>query len=150
MSGGGWFILSDYQFKQNIQQLNRNGSFSILDKVKKLKPVSYTWKANEFPGLSLDPDKTTIGFIAQDVYELFPEIVERNKLIKNPRKKHITDQEPEFVSGYYAINYGAMIPILTQAIQEQQIIIENQNSKIEELEHTVNELRQLLYEFIKK
>ena len=41
---------------------------------------------------------------------------------------------------FKVVNYTLLIPILTQAIQEQQTIINEQNKRIEKLEKAVEEL----------
>lgn len=146
----GWYTLSDRKFKRDIRKLNEGGTMSTLDKVMKLEPVSYKWRADEFPGMSMDPNKTSIGFIAQEVYELFPEVVNKDKLIDNPKKDRKPGDPIDPVPGYYAINYGGMVPILTQAIQEQQVIIDTQNIKITELEQSVDELKQLVQELLRR
>jgi hypothetical protein len=42
---------------------------------------------------------------------------------------------------YSSVNYQGLIPILTKGIKEQQLIIENQNKRIEELERLINEIK---------
>ena len=41
---------------------------------------------------------------------------------------------------YSSVNYQGLIPILAKGIKEQQLIIENQNKRIEELERLINEI----------
>ena len=41
---------------------------------------------------------------------------------------------------FKVLNYTTMIPILTQAIKEQQTIIESQNTRLDELEQLVKKL----------
>ncbi|MCF2491452.1 tail fiber domain-containing protein [Dyadobacter sp. CY347] len=110
---GGIALTSDARLKRNIQTLD-NG----LDIVSKLKPVSYEKKASI---TNSDYNKKEIGLIAQDVQKTLPELVSEGK---DPDKT-------------LALDYNSLIPILTRAIQEQQVLIEkmsvertNRNSKL--------------------
>ena len=101
VSGTSWttnnaWAGSDIRWKQNIVPLQ-----SSLDKVMQLKPVNFDWRANEFPDLHFS-NGTQIGFIAQDVEKVIPEVV-------------TTDN-----NGYKGISYERITPVLTGAIQEQQ------------------------------
>ncbi len=58
--------------KKNIDEID-----NVLDKVVQLKPSRYHFKEQN------DSDPKTIGFIAQDVEELFPEIIYENDGIKS-------------------------------------------------------------------
>jgi hypothetical protein len=63
---------SDISFKTNIVPIQ--GS---LNKIQKLEPVSFTWK-EETPSNKLANIKDDIGFIAQQVQEVLPELVREN------------------------------------------------------------------------
>lgn len=80
---------SDKKLKRKINKVS-----STLDKVLKLNPVSYEFKKDQEGGI------THFGLIAQDVRELFPEIVRSDK------------------DGLLNINYIELIPILITAIKE--------------------------------
>lgn len=58
---GAWQQNSDASLKENVVELS-----GVLDKVLGLRPVSFDWKVNKL---------SNIGFIAQDVEPLFPELV---------------------------------------------------------------------------
>ena len=102
---GAWTTTSDRRFKENIAPMT-----PVLNKILQLEPVSYDFIGRE--------NSHTIGFIAQDVLPLFPEVVSK-------------DDESE--ESYYGIAYGSMSIIAIKAIQEQQLIIENQANEIQEL-----------------
>jgi len=87
---------SDIRLKENVATLS-NG----LNKVMQLRGVNFNWKSDE--------NKTTkIGFIAQEVQKVIPELV-----FENP-----TD-------GYLGVNYAEMTAVLVEAVKEQQNQIEN-------------------------
>lgn len=83
----------------------------VLNKIKKLRGVYFTWDAEH--GGNHD-----LGFIGEEVAKYFPEVVG-----KDP-------EAPGFVTG---MDYSKMTPILLQAINEQQVIIETQNKQILDL-----------------
>jgi hypothetical protein len=87
---------SDERLKTNIQDLNN----SVLDDLVKVRTVTYNWKANP----SGDP---MIGFLAQDLEQYFPQLVN-------------TDG-----NGYKTVNYAVMTPILTEAVRELNLKINN-------------------------
>ena len=84
---------SDISLKKNIKPIENQ-----LDKVLSLQPVSYSWKAN---------DKTDVGFVAQDVENIFPEVVHTNE-----------------TTNLKSIDYAKLTVYLVQAIKEQQKEIE--------------------------
>lgn len=84
---------SDLNLKKNIQPLG-----SELDKVMALQAVSYEWKAN---------NSSDIGFIAQEVEKIFPEVVHTSE-----------------TTNLKSIDYPKLTVYLVQALQEQQKEIE--------------------------
>ena len=108
---GAYNNLSDVNWKKNIQDITYG-----LDKILKLKPITFNW-LNEDYG-----DRINIGFIAQEVEEIIPNMVTTSE--DGTKSLAITD----------------LIPVLTKAIQEQQAIIETQNTKITELETALQAL----------
>ncbi|MBR5958036.1 MAG: tail fiber domain-containing protein [Salinivirgaceae bacterium] len=110
-----------------------------LDKVLKLRGVSYYWKNKEelksMPNTTaknpedeetlcydFDDSKKQLGVIAQEVEEIMPELVS-------------TD-----ANGYKSVDYTKFTPILIEAMKEQQAIIDNQQKQIDELKRLVEQL----------
>ena len=83
---------------------------SFLDKFKKLRPVSFNLKRDEFPEYKFG-DKREVGLIAQEVEEIFPDLV------------------GEWKDGYKGVNYGQIPMYLIIAIQELQKEIEELRKK---------------------
>ncbi|MFA4820467.1 MAG: tail fiber domain-containing protein [Candidatus Aenigmatarchaeota archaeon] len=122
VTSGAWSG-SDIRWKQNITSLQ-----SSLDRVMQLKPVNFDWRASEFPNLHFS-NGTQIGFIAQDVEKVIPEVV-------------TTDNNG------YMISYERITPVLTGAIQELNSKDNDLNAKVAVLEKEnaaqqkeINELR---------
>lgn len=93
---------SDIRFKKDIVPIT-NALASIL----KLRGVSYNWNTKAFNEKGFQ-DTPQIGFIAQEVELLYPELV-------------LTDSE-----GYKSVDYSKITVVLLQALKEQQAIIEKQ------------------------
>jgi hypothetical protein len=77
-----------------------------LKEVMQMKPVAYSWKS--------DPSGKKIGLIAQDVLEVVPEVVN--------------------VDEHLGMNYGELVPVLINAIQEQEQRIVQLEARIKQLE----------------
>jgi hypothetical protein len=93
---------SDRRLKSNIQFLS-NQSKSIL----KIAPVTFDWKVD---------GKHDIGFIAQNVYETYPELLPKHLSDPSLNKDEPTDSCGNPL--YYAIDYGRMTPFLWQGMRE--------------------------------
>jgi hypothetical protein len=85
---------SDKRYKKNLETLT-----GVLEKVTSLRGVSFGWKQDEFPEHRFS-DRRQIGFIAQELEEVFPEVV---------------TQDGE---GYYLVDYGRLTPVLVEAIKD--------------------------------
>ena len=130
---GGYYAPSESIWKKEITDLSGHGN--VLDKINRLSVKTYKWKADEFPGMNFNPDEISYGFMAQDLKEIFPDLVVSEKAIPDPSESIKAYSELNMVSGYHLVNYIGLIPILTSAIQEQQNIIESQGDKIKQLEN---------------
>ncbi|MFN6038179.1 MAG: tail fiber domain-containing protein, partial [Bacteroidota bacterium] len=130
---GTWVQVSDVKFKENI-----NPYKGALNKVMQLEPKTYTMKTKEFSTMNF-AEGTQIGFIAQDMEKILPELV-----IDGLHPATIDEKTEEPIGDgikYKGINYIALTPVLVQAIKEQQQqieelkkLIEEQNKRIQQLE----------------
>jgi hypothetical protein len=111
-------IFSDIRLKENIEPIG-----SSLDKVLQLEGISYTRKSN---------GEKHIGYIAQEVEKVIPEVVLENTL---PLE---TGDETTL---YKTINYQELIPYLSEAIKEQNKKINMLEEKIESLINEINQLK---------
>ena len=82
---------SDFRLKENINTLT-----NALDKIKKLRGVTYQWKDKSAGG-----DALRIGFIAQEVEQVDPLLVFTNKN-----------------DGYMGLHIDSVIPLLVEAVKE--------------------------------
>ena len=93
---------SDKKLKENIKPIE-----SALDKVTKLQGVTFDWKESD----SILDIKEDIGFIAQDVQKVVPELVRKNK------------------DGMLSMRHQGIAPILLEAIKELKAEIDLLKSK---------------------
>ncbi|MGB0458350.1 MAG: tail fiber domain-containing protein, partial [Chitinophagales bacterium] len=101
---GNYVIPSDKNLKTNIAALP-----SVMEGVLRLNPVSYVYKS------SSDPSANTLGFLAQEVGEVFPDVV-----------RYSEDGTPGLAYDLFSI-------ISIKAIQEQQEIIESLKTELKEV-----------------
>lgn len=109
---GTLYEVSDINKKKNINPLTNS-----LEKVMALNGVSFEWiRDEESKGDSKVPTES-IGVIAQNVEAVLPSLVSEKR------------------NGAKAVNYSGLIPVLLEAIKEQQGQIELLERRISELEH---------------
>lgn len=107
---------SDIRYKQNFSPIAHS-----LSSILSLHGLYYYWKKNEFPQMEF-ADARQVGFSAQEVEKLFPEIV-------------VTD-----ASGYKSMDYGRLTPVLVEAIKEQQEQINTMQQQIDDLKKLIGKL----------
>ncbi|MDF1497457.1 MAG: tail fiber domain-containing protein [Patescibacteria group bacterium] len=96
---------SDARLKENVNKLKYG-----LEDIMKLRPITFEWRSD-------DTDKINIGFIAQDVQRILPEVVNK-------------DPESQMLN----LSDNQILPVLVNAVQEQQLQIEILEKRIEALE----------------
>lgn len=102
--------ISDQQFKDDVTPIE-----SALDKVKALKGVEYTWNATSKKG------KRDLGFIAQEVEQIIPEIVTEHTLSTGEFADNPTQSK--------TIDYEKITAVLVEAMKEQQKQIDELKAK---------------------
>jgi hypothetical protein len=124
-------LTSDRRWKKDITPIE-----SSLDKLKKISGVQYVWRRGEFPNKHFN-DRTQVGVIAQDVLEVFPELVDMDK------------------DGFYSVNYPALVAPVIEALKEidsnvakfklmQEGVDNEQNRRIASLEAENKEMKDKL------
>ena len=113
-SSGGWNYISDSKFKTDIHTLENS-----LDKINAMRGVSFYW--NELSGKPMD-DKQ-VGFIAQEMNEIVPEICDYNTKTES-----------------WAVDYAKLTPVLVEGIKAQQIEIDTLKSELNVYKDIVNKL----------
>ena len=112
---------SDARLKKNIRNLD-----SGLEKVRKLNAVRFQWKNDMQPG-----QYDRIGLLAQDVQKVLPEVVVDHEWRRIP-----DSDEMEWVpTEHLGVKYHELIPVLIDAIQEQQEMIDTMQEEINQLKN---------------
>ena len=108
------FSSSDIRFKENILPIQ-----NALFKIQQLRGIEFDWKQ-----LTEEEKKTLhgneghdVGVIAQEVEKVLPEVVQTRK------------------TGYKAVKYEKIIPLLIEGIKEQQEQIDELKKEVEELKN---------------
>lgn len=100
--------LSDRRYKKDVKPLE-----NALEKINQVEGVSFDWRHADFPKMNFSKGRE-IGFIAQDLKPLFPEIVNQDK------------------EGYHSVEYANLVPVLVEAVKELTQKLESAELKIEE------------------
>ena len=106
---------SDRSIKENIRAIQ-----SPLSDINNLRGVKFDYKEETYSDSPVDKMETLVadakdnyGFIAQEMLDVFPKLV-------------IYDETSEL----YGINYVGLIPILVEAMKEQQSLIEELQTEV--------------------
>ena len=101
-----YYNSSDARLKRDIKD-SPHGLKTLLE----LHPVTYRFERSQ------GPERTELGFLAQEVQKVLPETV----MARGPQKE-------------LSLNYIALLPVAIKAIQDQQAIIKEQEARIAKLE----------------
>ncbi|MGC9332273.1 MAG: tail fiber domain-containing protein [Bacteroidales bacterium] len=107
--------LSDANLKNNINDIN-----DALQKTMQLNGVSFEWDTEQNPDRNLEPG-TNFGIIAQEIQLIFPEVVK-------------TDE-----NGFLYIDYTSLVPVLVEALKEQQTQINHLQQQMNDLASVVDD-----------
>lgn len=105
---------SDQRLKEDIKPINNS-----LEKIMLINPVSFKWKDKT------KDERTHLGVIAQDIEEIFPELV-------------FTEENAE---GMKAVDYNGLIAPLIKAVKELK---EEKDKEINELKEQIDILKTIL------
>ncbi|MEP1095876.1 MAG: tail fiber domain-containing protein [Cyclobacteriaceae bacterium] len=113
----GYFNTSDARLKENV----RPSKFGLSD-LMKIGVKDYNFIKDSDKALST-------GFLAQELFEIYPEAV------------FVGGEDPD--TDAWSVDYGKITPLLVNAIQEQQKLIEKQQSEIEAQKEAGKEILRL-------
>jgi uncharacterized small protein (DUF1192 family) len=114
---GAWVQVSDRSMKKNVTYFNG----TVLEKVKLLRPASYHYMDNRAG------DAKSVGFIAQEVEDVFPELVYEK-------------------DGMKTLSYSDFGVLSIAAVQELNQKVEAQESEIAALKAELEVLKTLILE----
>ena len=106
----GGTCTSDERLKKDVRTFP-----PVLNRIARLRPVSYRWRAEEYPEFHFGSSKA-FGLVAQDVGKVFPEMVS-------------TGQD-----GFKRVNYSELPYLMLQAIRELKAENDDLKQRIQRLE----------------
>lgn len=132
-----YYNLSDISLKERIREFEGG-----LDAVMALQPKTYRVK-EEYRAYGLSGEEK-IGFVAQDVEEVLPELVKRGSIPGPHLPKGEGSGRMKDINDVLSVSYVGLVPVLTSAIQEQQEVIEELEQNQEVMMKRIAALEQLL------
>jgi len=113
---------SDKRLKDNIKNIE-----SPIEKVKLLNGITYNWNkvAENIDSIAFDSKKENVGVFAQDVQKVLPQAVKTAPFDLGEDNKSNSGEN------YLTVQYEKLVPLLIEAIKEQQ-------QQIEELKSLIN------------
>jgi len=125
---GNFFIISDGRLKMNVSPIE-----SALSKVLKINGVQYNYDTEAYKKYSLNP-RHQVGFIAQDLEKIIPEAVMEKTITSTNDARESADKVIESMK-VKVVSIDAVVPVLVEAIKEQQKQIEELKKQVEALQN---------------
>jgi len=119
---------SDKRLKRNINKIER-----ATELILQIKGVTYEHRLDEFPHMGLGTG-LQYGFIAQELEGVIPELVVEKFIDtegtarQSPESTEVRKDTKEL---FKMVNYTALIPVLVEAIKEQEARIKELEAKLE-------------------
>jgi hypothetical protein len=127
-----WQNVSDSRLKKNVSTIQ-----NAISKVNELRGVEYFFDTEKYNDINLPANKQ-YGFIAQEVEQVMPEIVREANIMGNQNLKADNGMSsPAKTYNLKVLSYTYIIPLLVEAVKEQ-------NQKIDLLEKEIKELKVLI------
>ena len=122
---------SDAALKTDVRPLADALGGGALPRVLALRPSAYRFTADErYAGLNL-PEGEHYGLVAQEVAEVLPALVREGV--------HPAGDDGSEGLRYRAVDYVSLVPVLVQALQEQQAQIEALRAEVQALREAGDE-----------
>ena len=128
---GGYFTISDARLKTNINPIQNS-----LKKIMSLEGVSYNFDLTKYAKYNLSP-RLTLGFLAQDLEKVIPEAVTNKTMTTTNNARKNANEKVESME-IKVVNYDALIPLMVEAMKEQQKMIDEMKAEIEYLKSKIN------------
>jgi hypothetical protein len=123
---------SDRRIKQNIQPIT-----NALEILNRVQPKKYEFNRAAYPTLNLPTTKDNYGVIAQELEQVLPSLV-KDAPVPDGNKSMLKNETIK------TVNYIELIPILIQAVKDQQRQIEDLNNKLKTSADQQSNLREAM------
>ena len=124
---GTFQFTSDRRLKHHIEPMTE----SALKRVMELRPVSFKYKNVEGSSIFNGSENEVEGFIADELQSVIPSAV-------NGEKDALTDGgdiQPQ------TLNMAPLVSVLTKALQEQQLLIDEMRTKLDGQQTSIDDLK---------
>ena len=142
----GSYLPSDIKLKQNVETAG-----SSLERILGLRVYNYKYNDSMYRSMNLPKGHQT-GFLAHEMQQSFPELT--NETYQPPMTEDQREQMEKdgievpqsAIDGveFTAVNYAGLVPHLTKAIQEQQVIIDEQKEQINTMNQRLTEMESVI------
>jgi len=149
----GGFSGSDIKLKYDIEEYK-----GAIGQVMELKPKKYKFKTREYLHMNLEEGEQ-IGLLAQEVEQVFPQLVAET--VQPPHRMPREDAVKEYGEAavaametdedglvivadkveFKALNYAGLVPVLVQAIKEQQQMLNRQKQQLDRQQTEIDQLK---------
>ena len=129
-----YFNLSDKRLKKNEKVIA-----NAVAKLQQLNGYEYDLNVEEYPRY-VSKQAHRIGVIAQEVEKVFPDLVIEKYVPASHAKFSRAEDDTEQTGGqrFKSVNYDGLIPVLIEAVKEQQRQIEDLKKLVEQLSKAKN------------
>ncbi len=131
----GSYLPSDEKLKTNIQDYE-----GAIDQVMNIDVKKYNYRQEgTYQEMNL-PKGEQVGFIADNLEKEYPTLVKKTYFESGINSENPDEEQGETIE-FNAVNYSGMVPVLTKATQEQQLIINDLMKQVEELKMELEKLK---------
>lgn len=116
---GVYLPISDRRLKKDVEEME-----NVMDRIMRLRPTTYHFNEQS------ESDPRSYGLIAQELKEVFPDLVEVRK----------DNTDPNVPDDLHIVSYTELIPVLIKGLQEQQMMIAELNETIKTQKGVIDQL----------
>lgn len=121
MGSGAYVDASDQRFKTNVHQISNASEI-----VSQLRGVEYAYNSDEFPNKFPHDGRRELGFIAQEVERVVPQVVSTA------------------ADGFKYVAYARLVPVVVEALKREQQRADDSETRLLQLESEMVELKRML------
>ncbi len=132
----GYFNLSDSRLKTNAKPIT-----NAVGKLQQITGYEYDMNTAQY-GDYIPFQAHRLGVMAQEVEVVFPDLVKEKNVAPNSSKFNRTNPTDKPGMKFKAVNYDGLIPVLIQAVKEQQTMIDSLRTGLQQQQEQINLLQQ--------
>lgn len=117
MGSGAYVDASDARFKRDIVDIE-----NASELVRQLRGVEYSLRSDEFPDKNFPANTCELGFIAQEVEQVVPQVVVRDS------------------NGFKHVAYARLVPVVVEALKSEQQRVSDYAEEVAKLRDEIVQL----------